>query len=307
MRFSTLILSWQRPAETIAAVESVERQDYQDREIIVWDNGSPAACQAELQQALGRRCGVKLILAGRNYGPSLGRNLAAREARGEALLFLDSDAELVGSKALTRLAWGLSRFPDAGALNLEIRTPTGSVCWPFARPRATWGRSVFDIAHIDGCGVCFRRRAFDQAGGFPAHFGYGAEEQYLARCCIAAGWRVLYFPEAAVVHKRVPAGRTPDQFVTMLRNHLWIPLELYPLPWALASILKTALFFLRDAWRERRLREYPRGLYAGLVGFRLSRRRPIRRDRWRYLRHILTEDRRLSRRPHAFPRAAGTP
>ena len=293
MRISTIILSWQRPTETVAAVESVERQDYQDHEIIVWDNGSSAACQAELQQALGTRRGVRLILADRNYGPALGRNLAVCEARGEALLFLDSDCELVGTNALAALASGLSRFPDAAALNLKIRTPAGDVCWPFARPRDTWGQSVFDIAHIDGGGVCFRRRAFDQAGGFPPHFGYGAEEQYLARRCIAAGWRVLYFPEAAVVHKRVPAGRTPDQFVTMMRNHIWIPLELYPLPWALASTVKTALFFLRDAWREKRLGDFKRGLYAGIFGFRLSRRHPMPRDRWRYLRNILREDRLL--------------
>ena len=297
MKVSAIILNWNRHQDTVLAVESVLAQDYGDFEVIVWDNGSTDNSHDILTKRFGKDPRVTLSFAGENLGPSIGRNRACDQAAGDIFMFLDSDSILETPSSLTLVAKQMLDDPTTAALNLEIRTPDDKVLWPYHREQSSWCENIFEITRVDGCGVAFHRTPFELAGGFPEHFGYGAEEHYLARRCIGLGYKVLYFPKAHVIHAAVPSGRTNDQFATMIRNHIWMSLELFRMPWALVSAANMVCAYLKDAIVNKRIKEFLHGVTIAITGFRLSRRQPFSREQWQRFRSIIREDKRLALKP----------
>ncbi len=300
MKISAVVLNWNRPDDTVEAVNSILNQDYPDFEVIIWDNASSDNSRDVLSRAFKDNPRIRMFFAPRNYGVAGGRNRAAREAAGDVLFFLDSDAHIRTATAFSRVADRLSQDHGLGALSFEVVRPDGFLMWPFARPADIWRHREFEVARVDGCAFAVLREAFDKAGAFAEHFSpYGAEDLHFAYKLIDAGYEVHYFPSAVAVHAFSPAGRTGIQFTMHVRNMLLIPLELFPFPHALASYMKTAVSLGRDAWVQHQRKDFLRGLCRNLCGFNPNDRIPISPNRWRYLRSLVEaekESRRLIRR-----------
>lgn len=94
---SVIIPAYKAEAFIARAIDSVLRQTLQDFEIIVSDDGSPDATATEVSR-YRRDPRVKYIFHP-NRGASHAKNLAARQARGEYLAFLDAD-DLLAPHAL---------------------------------------------------------------------------------------------------------------------------------------------------------------------------------------------------------------
>ena len=71
------------------AIESVQKQTFEDYEIIVVDDGSPD--RAEVEGWLGSDRGYLQYLQQEKQGPAAARNTGIRAARGRFVAFLDSD------------------------------------------------------------------------------------------------------------------------------------------------------------------------------------------------------------------------
>ncbi len=288
---SVIILNWNRKEDAANAIDSVLRRDPAGAEVILWDNGSTDGSREYLSPRYAADPRVRLVWHGRNAGVCESRNHAVRMATAPLIVFMDSDSLLETDGGLDLVRQRFADDPAIGALNFEILDHRGNVCWPYARNQSAWSRREFDITRIDGCGFAIRKDVFEKAGGFPLHFGYGAEEHYLARRCISDGFRVVYFPSVTVTHLHVPGGRTSDQFATMMRNHIWMPLELFRMPWALVSAARMLLSYARDAGSEGRMRDFWLGLKWTFRDFRWSRRKPMSRVGWKQFRSIIEEDR----------------
>ena len=87
MLFSIVIPTYNRLLLLQRALASVRRQSLSDFEIIVVDDGSTDATQ----EWLTSQGGALRVLKQSNRGPGAARNVGAREARGEYVVFLDSD------------------------------------------------------------------------------------------------------------------------------------------------------------------------------------------------------------------------
>jgi glycosyltransferase involved in cell wall biosynthesis len=87
VRFSVLIPVYNRDNYINQAVDSVLNQTFSDFELIVIDDGSTDR-SAEVLKSYGSK--LKFIQQ-RNQGPEIARNAAATVARGEYLVYLDSD------------------------------------------------------------------------------------------------------------------------------------------------------------------------------------------------------------------------
>jgi glycosyltransferase involved in cell wall biosynthesis len=85
--FSVIIPTFNRAAMLREALESVERQEFRDFEIIVVDDGSTEDLSPVKDDFRGRVTFVRQ----ENAGPGAARNRGARMAVGEYLAFLDSD------------------------------------------------------------------------------------------------------------------------------------------------------------------------------------------------------------------------
>jgi glycosyltransferase involved in cell wall biosynthesis len=90
-------------------LETLQRQNYGAFEVIVVANG----CTDRTEQEARGRCDQLILLSQKSLGVS--RNLGARMARGELLVFLDADTTLE-PMALRRIAQDFSKEDAAGTL-----------------------------------------------------------------------------------------------------------------------------------------------------------------------------------------------
>ena len=99
--FSVVIPVFNRPREIQRALKSCLEQEYAGFEIVVVDDGSTDDTQAAIRQWADDR--VTIVSHSGNRGVCAARNTGVRNARGEWMVFLDSDDELLPG-ALDRMA-----------------------------------------------------------------------------------------------------------------------------------------------------------------------------------------------------------
>lgn len=194
------------------------------REILVVDNASTDGSAA---MVLAEFPTVQLIANERNVGFTRANNQALAVADGRYLCLINPDAELRPG-ALDALVAYLDTHPTTGVVGPRLLYPDGSPQpsrrrfpslatgfvestvlqrWP-ANSRLLRRYYVADrpddqTQEVDWLtGACFivRRAAAEQVGYFDERFFMYSEELDWCRRIRAAGWRVVYLPEAVVIH-----------------------------------------------------------------------------------------------------------
>jgi len=184
-----------------ACLESLRRQSYADREVIVVDDGSTDGTAAFVAAEFPE---VRLLELPPS-GLGAARNAAAGAARGSYFAFLDDDCEADEEW----LAWLMRGFIDqAGA----------ALGGPNVPPVGARGlRRALDLApstaqpvmlddtraeHLPGCNLAVRRDAFDAVGGFnPAYHTAGDDVDFCWKL-EEKGYPITYFAPAMVWHAR---------------------------------------------------------------------------------------------------------
>jgi hypothetical protein len=75
-----------------------------------------------------------------------------------------------------------------------------------------------------------------------------------------------------------------------VRNSLWIPLDLFPMPQALLSAGKLGLSLFRDALEQRRVLDFFRGVWRLIKDGPWFDRHAMSRERWLHLRSLVRAD-----------------
>jgi len=221
-RLSIIIVSWNVRDLLRACLRSLPLTDPQT-EIIVVDSasndGTPQMVATEYPS-------VRLIASTDNLGYSRGNNLGLERARGDYLLVLNPDTEIVGA-ALNEMCAYLDAHPAVGALGPQLVSADGtpqSTRRRFPTPltaffESTWLQPLAPRALLDryyardltadqpvevdwvvGAALLLRRAAYEQVGGFDEIFFMYSEELDLCRRLKAAGWRIAHLPSARIVH-----------------------------------------------------------------------------------------------------------
>ena len=202
-------------------------------EIVVVDNGSEDGSQAMVEREFPS---VSLIRNAENRGFTYATNQGFAQARTDYVLMLNSDAE-VDKKALTATVEFLEANPDVAAVGCRLIFPNGkpqSSCFRdpslFAvamnvlhlaqlfpksallnRDRygfAAWDR-VQDVDCVMGSFMMLRRSSVTEEPLLDEGFLMYGEELDLTHRLRAAGWRVVYFPGATVVHHHGGSAGNP--------------------------------------------------------------------------------------------------
>jgi GT2 family glycosyltransferase len=188
------------------------------------DNNSRDECQEIVEPYFPR---VRFVQSEENLGFSGANNLGVRYCRGRNLLFLNPDAEFLGS-VMGPLSSFLDGTPDAGIvgpklLNSDLSVQTGCIArfpsildltldsevmrraFPTLR---LWGvrpllhEPAFPVPVEVVVGACLMIKAklFEVLGGFdPRYFMY-AEDVDLCFSANELGWKTYYVPSTCVVH-----------------------------------------------------------------------------------------------------------
>ena len=110
MRFSVIIPVYNRAALLVSAIESVRAQSFPDFELIVTDDGSTDDTQEKADACAAGDKRIRVIHQ-ENGGVCKARNAGLDAARGEYIVFLDSD-NTMRPEMLSRLDTALSDSPD---------------------------------------------------------------------------------------------------------------------------------------------------------------------------------------------------
>lgn len=89
VEMSVVIVTYNREMFLITLLKSLEKQDFNDFEIIVVDNNS-----ADNTQKIVQNSNLLYIRLNKNYGLSFARNIGIKYAKGNIVCFLDDDADV---------------------------------------------------------------------------------------------------------------------------------------------------------------------------------------------------------------------
>jgi N-acetylglucosaminyl-diphospho-decaprenol L-rhamnosyltransferase len=203
-------------------------------EIIVVDNastdGSPEMVRAEFPL-------VRLVANAENRGFTAANNQGLALGQGRFLLLLNPDTEVVDD-ALAAMVGYMDDHSDVGALGPQLRYPDGSL-QPSRRRFPTLATALLEstvlqqwwadnrvlrryymadtpadaIQPVDwvvGACLVVRRQVYEQVGGLDEGFFMYSEELDWCKRIKDAGWAVVYFPTATVLHHE---GKSSEQVV----------------------------------------------------------------------------------------------
>ncbi len=210
-----------RSEELETALRSLLAQEGVDLDVVLVGNG---------WQPQGLPEGVRAVHLPENVGIPQGRNVGAREARGEVLFFYDDDAWLPTTDVLARL---VREYDDPRVAVAQPRgaDPNGRPTPRRWVPRLRAGRGRGGDVVVFWEGVCsIRRAAFEAVGGWPGHFWYGHEGIDLAFRLADAGWTLRYRPDVVVHHPATAASRHAVFYRMNARNRVWVARRNLPHP-----------------------------------------------------------------------------
>jgi len=226
-RIVVMVLSFNKKADTLACLESVQRLTLRPTEIVVVDNASADGSAEAVASVFPE---AHLIRNETNLGAAGGRNVGWRAVMSrthpEFILFLDDDVS-VDPQCLTRLIEALRQDPQAGiacgkgytrfpsrtimSAGLIVNRWTGAV-YDRGTGRVDDGR--YDrpgyVAACGGFAWLARSEVLEALEGLDERFNpYGWEDVDFCLRAAARGWRTRYVPEAIVYHGGGKIGRQP--------------------------------------------------------------------------------------------------
>ncbi len=208
-------------------------------EIIVVDNASTDG-SADLLEMFPH---VKWIQNRENVGFTRANNQAFAVSQGRYICLLNPDT-VVSPGALSTLVAYMDAHPDVGIVGPQLRYPDGTLqpsryrfpsvmtalmestplAWLW--PNNPWNRRYHcgdcspheehEVDWLNGACLMVRREVIDRVGNLDERFFMYSEELDLCRRAKMAGWRVMYVPQAVVVHHE---GKSSEQVVVARHVH----------------------------------------------------------------------------------------
>jgi N-acetylglucosaminyl-diphospho-decaprenol L-rhamnosyltransferase len=210
---------------TFDALPWLERclESVRGHEMVVVDNGSTDGTVAFVRE----RFPEATVVEQENRGMGGGNNAGMRVAGGRYWLLLNSDAWVVGD-GLARLVAFADEHPRAAVVGPRLSNTDGTLqrsvrgeptLWRLATeylflrklaPRSRALNAFYgggfahdetrEVESLYGAALLVRREAADEVGLFDESFFMFSEETDWLHRFRAAGWQVLFFPGAEVVH-----------------------------------------------------------------------------------------------------------
>ena len=212
-----------------ACILSLERIAGLAIEIIVVDNGATRPEARAYLDAIRSRPGISVLLLDIPFNFSRLCNAGARLARHPVLLFLNDDVEALDGVWLLRLLSFLA-CADTGVVGARLLYPSGDLQhagiasnlvpgpghpWR-GQSRPEWERNPFvttvgEVDAVTAACLGIRRDLFFNLGGFDEeNFAVTINDVDLCLRVKALGLKVVYVPEATLVHKEGQSRRSDE-------------------------------------------------------------------------------------------------
>ncbi|NIR51403.1 glycosyltransferase family 2 protein [candidate division KSB1 bacterium] len=219
-------------------LQSLERTNYPEMEVIVVDNGSTDASIAYVQDIFPW---IKVVENSKNLGYAGGCNAGVAESRGKYVLFLNDDTVTLDSNWLDKLVDTCENNPKVAACQPKLLSlvnrdefdyagAAGGLMDVFGFPFAL-GRIFFTIEKdqhqydqasnifwASGTAMFVKKSILEQVGNFDEDFFAHMEEIDLSWRIHLTGQDVVSVPDAVVYHKAGSTLRT-ESYLKVYLNH----------------------------------------------------------------------------------------
>jgi GT2 family glycosyltransferase len=246
---SFVIATYNREKELKEAIESILKQEYRPIEIIVIDNSINNASKEMIAREFPHLSFLKYQGMGKNLGAAVGKNEGIKLATGEIIVIMDDDSELSDSRALENIVNKFSEDQKIGLLSLKSVNYFSGKIDPKEFPskdKSLDPDKEFETSYFVGVGHAVRKEAFQKAGLYPKFLPVYGEELDLSFRLLDAGYRIIYFPEALVLHKVSLKGRITgrEYWKTTLENRIRTSIRNLPMRYVIVSSIIWTLFVL---------------------------------------------------------------
>jgi GT2 family glycosyltransferase len=256
-RFGCVVLTaGRRPDDLRAAVESLQRQEGVETDIVVVGNG----CRPE-----GVPGGVRVVALPVDEGIPNGRNAGVPHVSGDLLFFLDDDAELAQADALAKVAAAFAAEPELALLQLHVESRGGprSRDWiPRLRNGDPARSSELTVVWEGALGV--RPEVLEAVGGWPAPFRFVHEGVDLGWRVLDAGHTIRYAGDIVVLHPSPTGTAHGYSYYFGARNRVWLARRYLPLPLGILYVIAFALRTVPRLKSRRAVQEAARGYRDGM-------------------------------------------
>jgi GT2 family glycosyltransferase len=226
-QLAIIILNYRTARLTLDCLATLEGEVGPGVAVLVVDNASGDGSAEEIEAGIARRGWsgwARVLRSPTNGGFAAGNNLGLRAVKAEAYVLLNSDT-LVRPGAMAALREAARERPEAGLIGPGILTASGELDYsafrvagpvseliraartgPITRalrrfdPVLPLSERPFEPEWVAFSCVLVRRAVVEQIGLLDEGFFMYFEDVDYCRRARAAGWRVLYWPAAAVVH-----------------------------------------------------------------------------------------------------------
>ena len=196
MILSIIIPTYNEEEYLPTLLESIKKQSFTDYEVIVADANS-----TDRTREIAKEYGCVVVEGGL---PAVGRNNGARIAKGEYLLFLDSDLELTDDY-LRKVLYEF-RMEHLGIAITQMKPMSNKVQDKLFHDFANYFMIGIEKIkpHGAGCyGMISRKELHDECGGFDESLTFGEDTDYIERLAKKEPFKVLRNAKIGVSTRRL--------------------------------------------------------------------------------------------------------
>lgn len=201
---SIIIVNYNTADFLAACLRSVLAQTGASFEVLVVDNASSDHSRTMVREQFPK---VHLLTSPENLGFAKANNLAALEAKGRFIYYLNPDTEVRPGCFAAMLRF-MDTNPSVGMAGTRLLYPDlttqGSVEGRYPGQRHATADELSglpgQIAWLIGASLIARQEVVEQVGGFSEVFFLYGEDIDLGLKVRQAGWKLGFIPEAEVIH-----------------------------------------------------------------------------------------------------------
>jgi GT2 family glycosyltransferase len=198
-------------ADTRECLDSLRRLDYENRRVVVVDNGSADNSELHIRRSFPE---VTVLQAGENLGFSRGNNLGIRHALAHDAAFVwllnnDTTSDSSALTALVKEAETDARIAIVGSVLYFADHPERVQAWGGGTFNALLGKTscsmkptaATELDFITGASMLMRRGFLEDAGLLDEIFFFYMEDTDLCFRAKQRSWRIAVAEESVVYHK----------------------------------------------------------------------------------------------------------
>jgi len=214
-KVAVVIVVWNGVEDTLECLNSLAKDSYKNKEIIVVDNASTDGTSEILRSS---NFNVKIVHSSANLGFTGGNNLGLAEAQkgGAHYAFLLNNDTTVEPGALSALVDTAEQQPSSGILSpvIHYHDIPAEIWFAGASLKLRVGEALHDHSFqpgrltppyaspwVSGCAMLVRITALQQVGAFDERFYLNWEDVDWCVRMHNAAWKVMVVPRARIYHK----------------------------------------------------------------------------------------------------------